>query len=58
MPNHKIKKKCRNCLYDVNKNIRRCPYCGILNPTIELKEIFITIIAIVTIMSIYTFNFN
>ena len=55
MPNNKEKKRCRNCLYDVNNNIRRCPYCGILNPTIELKEIFITIITIVTIMSIYTF---
>jgi len=54
MQNNKEQKKCRNCLYEVDKNIRRCPYCGILNPTIELKEIFITIVVIVTIMSLYT----
>ena len=48
------KKKCRNCLYNVTKGIRRCPYCGILNPTIEIKEIIITIFAIVTFMFIYS----
>jgi len=48
------KKKCRNCLYEVDKNIRRCPYCGILNPTVEIKEILITILSITVIMFIFT----
>jgi RNA polymerase subunit RPABC4/transcription elongation factor Spt4 len=47
--------KCRNCYYEVEKSIRRCPYCGILNPTLKLKDIFIGIFIIILIMSIYTY---
>ena len=54
MQKNNSKKKCRNCLYEVEKNIRRCPYCGILNPTVEIKEILITITIIVTFMYIFT----
>jgi RNA polymerase subunit RPABC4/transcription elongation factor Spt4 len=48
------KKRCRNCLYDVDKKIRRCPYCGILNPTVELKDIFLTTAIIIIVMFVYT----
>ncbi len=48
-------KKCRNCYYEVKKGIRRCPYCGILNPTLELKEIFKIIFWILFIMALYTY---
>ena len=54
MQKDSAKKKCRNCLYEVDKNIRRCPYCGILNPTVEIKEILITILSITVIMFIFT----
>ena len=54
MQKDSAKKKCRNCLYEVDKNIRRCPYCGILNPTVEIKEILITIFSITVIMFIFT----
>ena len=29
--------ECRNCKSEVKKGIGRCPYCGILNPTIKVK---------------------
>jgi RNA polymerase subunit RPABC4/transcription elongation factor Spt4 len=54
MQEKEIKQKCRNCTYEVKKNIRRCPYCGILNPTVEIKEIMITIVVIISFMLIYT----
>ena len=47
--------KCRNCYYEVPKGIRRCEYCGILNPTIKVKEIFTMMFGIIIIMSIYTY---
>lgn len=53
--NNKKLRKCRNCTYDIQVGLRRCPYCGILNPTVTLKEIFITIFAIVIFMSIVTY---
>ncbi len=46
---------CRNCYYDLKKGIRRCPYCGILNPTLTLKNVFVMIFIITFIMSIYTY---
>ena len=58
MQKNNEQKKCRNCLYEVDKNIRRCPYCGILNPTVEIREIVITIILIISGMSIYTYLFS
>ncbi len=48
-------KKCRNCRSEVNKGVGRCPYCGILNPTIELKDIFKTIFWVIFIMAIVTY---
>lgn len=53
--NNKKLRKCRNCTYDIEVGLRRCPYCGILNPTVTLKEIFITIFTIVIFMSIVTY---
>jgi len=46
---------CRNCKSDVESKTRRCPYCGILNPTVKVPEILITIFAIIIIMSIVTY---
>ena len=46
---------CRNCKTEIRKKLRRCPYCGILNPTVTLKEIFITMIGIVIVMGIFTY---
>ncbi|WP_412726449.1 hypothetical protein [Arcobacter sp. 15-2] len=46
---------CRNCKSEVETKTRRCPYCGILNPTVKTKDVFITIFAIIFIMSLYTY---
>jgi hypothetical protein len=48
-------RKCRNCYYHVEKGIRRCPYCGILNPTLEQKEIWMMMLGVLFIMGIYTY---
>jgi len=47
--------ECRNCKSLIEPKIRRCQYCGILNPTVKTKDIFITIFAILFIMSLYTY---
>ena len=49
--------QCRNCKRDIRLNSRRCPYCGILNPTVKLKEIIITtVIMIVILYSVVLLN--
>jgi RNA polymerase subunit RPABC4/transcription elongation factor Spt4 len=42
--------KCKNCTYELRKNIRRCPYCGILNPTVTTKEVIVTTIIVIVVM--------
>ena len=54
MENKKIE-PCRNCKSEVETKIRRCPYCGILNPTVKVKDILLTIGVIIFIMSLYTY---
>jgi len=44
--------ECRNCKAKLKKSIRRCPYCGILNPTVTVKEVLTTTIIIVVILFI------
>jgi hypothetical protein len=51
----KEQKPCRNCKSEIQTKLRRCPYCGILNPTVTLKEIFITIAGVLIVMSIFTY---
>ncbi len=47
--------ECRNCKAEVKKGIRRCQYCGILNPTVKTKDIFKTIFVVLLVMAIYTY---
>jgi len=54
MKNKKIE-PCRNCKAEIESKIRRCPYCGILNPTVKVKDILLTIGAVIVIMSLYTY---
>jgi|GEM_PF-1988310 len=49
---------CRNCKSEVELKTRRCPYCGILNPTVKVPEILITIFAIIIIMSFVSYFIN
>lgn len=53
--NNENLRKCRNCYYHVQKGIRRCPYCGILNPTLEQREIWYMMAGILLVMGIYTY---
>ncbi len=46
--------QCRNCKSKVEKKTRRCPYCGILNPTVTTKDVLITTFFVIGIMYIYT----
>ncbi len=47
--------ECKNCKREIKKNIRRCHYCGILNPTVTVKEVITTILVVVSIMYAYTY---
>ena len=51
----KKQEECRNCKSLVESKTRRCQYCGILNPTVKTKDVFVTIFAIMIIMGLYTY---
>lgn len=51
-------KPCRNCKSEIRTKLRRCPYCGILNPTVTIKEILVTIFGVIVVMSIFTYFYN
>lgn len=51
----KEQKPCRNCKSEIQTKLRRCPYCGILNPTVTIKEILITTFWVIVVMSIVTY---
>jgi RNA polymerase subunit RPABC4/transcription elongation factor Spt4 len=53
--NDKKLEECRNCKSEVESKIRRCQYCGILNPTVKTKDILTTIFVIIVVMSLYTY---
>ncbi|MEA3513656.1 MAG: hypothetical protein U9R37_08650 [Campylobacterota bacterium] len=46
--------ECRNCKSELKKGQGRCPYCGVLNPTVKVPEILITMFIIIFIMWIFT----
>jgi RNA polymerase subunit RPABC4/transcription elongation factor Spt4 len=46
--------ECRNCKRMIDNKIRKCPYCGILNPTVTLKDIFLGIALVVVVMGVYS----
>jgi|GEM_PF-2116316 len=46
---------CRYCKHDVPKGIRRCPYCGTLNPTVTPKDAFVWTVGV--IVAIYLLGF-
>ena len=49
---------CKNCKREIEPKKRQCPYCGILNPTVTLKDIFIAMAIVLVIMSIVTYFMN
>lgn len=46
--------KCKNCKQEIEAKRRQCPYCGILNPTVTLKDIAIAMAIVLGVMSIVT----
>jgi len=46
--------ECRNCKSEVERKTRRCPYCGILNPTVTIKEVLVTTFFIIVVMYTYS----
>ena len=46
---------CRNCKSDVRLKSRRCPYCGILNPTVKVKDVITTTLVMIVIMFVFTY---
>lgn len=53
-----IIENCRNCKREIESKIRRCPYCGILNPTIKIKDVWIGIAIVMAGMYAYTYFFQ
>ncbi len=50
--------QCKNCKRDIQNKIRQCPYCGILNPTVKIKDVWIGIFVVLGFMSIYMVVFK
>ncbi|WP_171012895.1 hypothetical protein [Arcobacter arenosus] len=46
---------CRHCKREIEAKIRRCPYCGTLNPTVKIKDIFIGIFFVLAVMYVVSF---
>ena len=49
---------CKNCKTEIRRNMRRCPYCGILNPTVTIKEIVFTTIVMIVFLYAFAMFFN
>jgi RNA polymerase subunit RPABC4/transcription elongation factor Spt4 len=49
---------CKNCKREIEAKKRQCPYCGILNPTVTLKDIFVGLVIVLVVMSIVTYFVN
>ncbi|WP_419770348.1 MAG: hypothetical protein ACNI3C_00720 [Candidatus Marinarcus sp.] len=49
---------CRNCKREIEANVKKCPYCGILNPTIKIKDVWIGIAVVLGFMSFYMLFFK
>jgi RNA polymerase subunit RPABC4/transcription elongation factor Spt4 len=49
---------CRYCKQEIRLNTRRCPYCGTFNPTVKIKDIIITTVAIVAVLYALSFFIN
>ncbi|MDZ7820223.1 MAG: hypothetical protein U5K55_17215 [Aliarcobacter sp.] len=49
---------CKNCKNEIEAKKRQCPYCGILNPTVSLKDVFVGMAIVIFVMSIVTYFVN
>jgi len=49
---------CRNCKREIENKIKQCPYCGILNPTVKIKDVWIGIFGVLAVMALYMLLFN
>lgn len=49
---------CKNCKREIEAKKRQCPYCGILNPTVTLKDVFVGLAIVLVVMSIVTYFTN
>ncbi len=49
---------CKNCKREIEPKRRQCPYCGILNPTVTLKDIFSALALVLIVMGVVTYFMN
>ena len=49
---------CKKCGEEVKKGIRLCPNCGVLNPTLRVKDIFLITIILTILMWIGNFLYK
>lgn len=49
---------CKNCKNEIEAKRRQCPYCGILNPTVTLKDVFVSMAIVLIVMGVVTFFIN
>ena len=58
IPKGQIIATCKNCKNEIEAKKRQCPYCGILNPTVSLKDVFVGMAIVIFVMSIVTYFVN
>ena len=51
----KKKVPCRYCKHEVEKGIRRCPYCGTHNPSMNVRQALIWTVSAILFLYLLAF---
>jgi len=46
---------CRYCKHEVEKGIRRCPYCGTHNPSMNVKQALVWTVGFIVFLYLAAF---
>lgn len=46
---------CRYCKAEIDKSLKRCPYCGSISPTLEIKSIFRIMFIVIVVVYVYMY---